>query len=513
MKAGEMPGDERAAEAGAVSFGIDAFEVDDRLRLFHWTAADRRADYLRVLRAMDRARANYVVLVHANDLTAALAEDPAGEALDAAEVTRLLDQLHAYQVVDRSYDGARAANLAEYRNRHYVYQFTEAGYRAYRAVEDVLGASAADVSLSRLVLPELLDDLVALRAATAARDAEEVYRKLTRLDDTLSDMASRAARFYLMLGDLARPQEASVETFLAHKDALLAHMREFTTELARYAPKLAAATRDIEADGVDRMIELAALADERLFRSPAERLADWHQRWRGLTHWFIAGESGAPEVERLQSGTVTAIAQVLALLRRITEARTRGVSRESQLRHLAEWFTRVPSEDAAHALFGAVFNLRAPRHVSVVHADPELIPTRRSWWDAPAVPIARTLVETGKPPSPGRPARIERNDAQRRRLRETQLAEHQARITAAASLAAGLDERVLDEEETELLFDLLSVALTTRARVAGTARFSGSGTAYGVKLTLVPHPAPTTVDTVRGRLHLDRHRLSVEPVS
>jgi uncharacterized protein (TIGR02677 family) len=497
------------------SFGIDAFELDDRLRLFHWTAADKRTDYLRVLRAMDRARANYLVLVHANDVLALVRELPAvGDSVaDSAEVTRLLDQLHAYRVLDRSYDGARAANLAEYRNRHYVYQFTEAGYRAYRAVEDVLGASTADVSLSRLVLAELLDDLVSLGEATAAGDAEGVYRKLTRLDDTLSDMASRAARFYLMLGDLARPQEASVEVFLAHKDALLAHMREFTTELARYAPKLAAATEDIESRGIQRMIELAAHADERIFRSPADRLADWNQRWRGLAHWFVASQAGPPEVERLQSGTVSAISQVLTLLRRITETRTRGVSRETQLRHLAEWFARTPSEDAAHALFGAVFNLREPRHVGVVHPDPELIPTRHSWWEAPAVPIARTLVETGKPPTPGRPARLERNDAQRRRMRDAQLADHQARIAAASCLAEGLDGKVLGEEETELLFDLLGIALTTRAPVAGTTRYSGSGSSYGVKLVLIPHPTPTTVDTVRGRLHLDNHRLTVEAAS
>ncbi|MEV0291445.1 MULTISPECIES: TIGR02677 family protein [unclassified Kribbella] len=491
-------------ETDRSAFGIDAFELDDRLRLFHWTAADKRTDYLQVLRAMDRARANYQVLVHANDIL------PLTSELDSDEITRILDQLHAYRVVDRSYDGARAASLAEYRNRHYVYQFTEAGYRAYRAVEDVLGASVADASLSRLVLPELLDDLVALGEAVASDNSEDVYRRLTRLDSKLSDLAARAARFYLMLGDLAKPQEASVEIFLAHKDALLAHMREFTTELARYAPKLAAATAQVESHGVQRMVELAAEADERIFRSPAERVADWHQRWRGLTHWFVAGEDGAPEVERLQSGTVSAIAQVLAMLRRLTEARTRGVSRESQLRHLAEWFARTPNEDAAHALFGAVFNLRVPRHVGVVHADPELIPARRSWWEAPAVPIARTLVETGKPPSPGRPARIERNDALRRRLREAQLAEHAARIGAASSLADGLDGRVLDEDETELLFELLSVALTTRVPTAGTTRSTGSGTAYGIKLRLVPHPTPTVVDTVRGRLHLDRHRLTVE---
>jgi hypothetical protein len=151
-----------------------------------------------------------------------------------------------------------------------------------------------------------------------------------------------------------------------------------------------------------------------------------------------------------------------------------------------------------------------PRHVSVLHPDAELVPTRRSWWEAPPVEISRTLVETGKPPSPGAPARVERNDASRRRLREAQVAEQQARRAAAGKLAsAGVYGRTLDEEETELLLGLLDIALNARVPVSGTARSSGS--AYGVKLTLSPHPESSTVDTVRGRLHLDRLLLSVVP--
>jgi uncharacterized protein (TIGR02677 family) len=501
------------AEGDGETFGIETFAMDDRLRLFTFTAVEKRTEYLWTLRAFDHARSNYVVLLHANDVLAYLtdlrSEHPEVPPFDnAAELTPLLDQLDGWQVLDRSFDGTRAANLTEYRNRHYVYQFTQAGYRAYRAVEDVLGASMDDATLSRLVFAELLADLTMLATANTEGDAEEVYRKLTRLDTTLSDMAARAAHFYLMLGDLSRTNDISPEIFLAHKDALLAHMREFTSELARYTPKLAAAIAAVEATGVDRLVEHAATADERIFRSPAERLADWQQRWSGLRHWFTADNTVFSEAERLQAGTVSAIAAVLALLRRVTEARRGGVSRESQLRHLAAWFAAAPSENAAHALFTSAFNLHQPRHVSVTYPDPELIPTRRSWWEAPPVEISRTLVETGKPPSPGPPGRVERNDASRRRLRERQLAEQRARRDAAEALTAGgVYGRTLGEAETDLLLALLDVALSARVPVAGTA--GGSGTAFGARLTLSPHPESTVVDTVRGRLHLDRLKLTV----
>ena len=506
-------------------FGVESFEQDDRLRLFAFTTAERSRHYLWALRAMEHSRANYVVLLHASEVANSLRElrsEYGGKAdvpgLSAEDLSPMLDQLYFWGLLERSYDGARAASLAEYRNRHYVYQFSQPGYRAYRAVEDVLGARLDDVTLSRLVLPELLADLQDLAQANRAGDAELVYRKLNRLDSALADMAERAARFYLMLSELSHSTESSAEVFLTHKDALLAHLREFSSELERYAPRLAAAVADVAATGVEELLERAAEADERIFRTPVDRLADWRQRWAGLVNWFTAdtentassrASSRRSEADRLQDGTISAVAAVLALLRRVTEARRGGVSRESQLRHLAAWFSRAPDLDAAHALFGVVFDVGETRHVSGVHPDPELIPTRRSWWEAPPVEISRTLVETGRVASPGAPARLERNEGGRRRLHETQAAEQQARAAAAVSLAAsGLSHgRVLTEEETALLLSLLDIALSARVPVSGRAPTTGSS--HGVRLTLTPSDVTTSVPTVRGTLHLDRMSLAL----
>jgi uncharacterized protein (TIGR02677 family) len=491
------------------SFGIDAFTVDDRLRLFHFAAAEKRHEYLWLLRALDRARANYQVLVHASDVREVLgqmaAQHPAAGTVGDAAV--LLDALAEWQVLDRCYDGTRAANLAEYRNRHYVYQFTQAGYRAFRAVEEVLTASLEDAQLSRLVFPDILADLRALAEAVRSADAAEVYRKLSRLDGGLADMAQRAARFYLLLGDLARTNDTRPEVFLAHKDALLTHMREFHSELARFAPLLAAAVAEVDATGTERLAGLAAAADESLFRGEAQRVADWRERWDGLAQWFGgAGGGRHSEAERLQDATVTAIANVTALLRRVTESRRGGVSRESQLRHLAHWFTACPADDDAHALFQAVFGLGAPRHVSAVHEDPEAVSSRLSWWDAAPVELSRTLVRTGRSAALHGPGRIQRNDEQKQRLRAEQLKATAQRRTAAASLASdGVYGRVLDEPETQALLGLLDVALSARVPVSAAA----SGSAHGVRLILRPARGSTTVRTVRGRLHLDGLALEV----
>ena len=493
---------------------VSALMQEDRLKLFAFTVAEKRTEYLAVLRAFDTARANYVVLLHAAEIADTLARTaPDDEQLSAAEIGPLLEQLHSWELLERSYDGSRAATLAEYRNRHFVYQFSQAGYKAFRAVEDVLGARLDDASLSRLVLPELLADMHELAEANRQRDGDRIYRKLSRLDSTLSEMATRAAHFYLVLGDLVRTTEITPEAFLVHKDALLTHMREFSSDLTRYAPKLAEAIAVVESTGISELIERAAISDERMFLTVDERRSDWAARWAGLSHWFVSAEADSSESERLREGTMSAIAAVLSLLRRVTETRRGGVSRESQLRHLAGWFANTPTEESAHALFHAVFGLGKPRHLSMVHPDADIIPTSRTWWEAPPVEISRTLAETGRTPTPGLPGRVQRNDGSIRRLREQQLAAQRSRSSAASSLASsGVYERTLNEEETEVLLSLLNAALTARVRVSG--RTSGSvGSDSGVKLTLSDSATSTVVRTTRGRLHLDRLQLEVAAVA
>jgi uncharacterized protein (TIGR02677 family) len=498
-------------DTATASFGLDDFGLDDRLRLFSYVNAENGVAYLWLLRAFDAARSSYHVVLHASEVQTALAglaqahpgcPDPA-----TLELPRLLDALVGWGVLDRSQDGARAATLAEYRNRHSVYQFTEAGYRAHRAVESVLAAGLDDSTLSRLVFADLLADLKALRDANEAGDAEEVYRKLNRLDRALADVAERAARFYHMLGDLSRTHDVRPEAFLAHKDALLAHLRDFHDELQRYTPRLREAVHEVEDTGLERMIEAAAEADERLFATPVERLADWRRRWAGLRSWLAPTGDTPSEADRLAGATMAAIGDVLALLRRVTEARRGGVSRESQLRHLAAWFTGAGSDDAAHAIFDVVFGLGASRHVGVAHADPESIASRLSWWEAPAVELSRTLVQHGRMPGQGngRPARIERSEASRRVLRERQLAEERRQSEAAAGL---VDAMVLDDAQSGALRRLLDIALA--ARVAGRPEVPLAAAAFGVRLTLTPCPGRfTTVVTDSGRLHLDGFEVSV----
>src|SRR6266700_5084073 len=231
---------------------LDALAVSDRFRLFNFTRRDDHVAYLWVLRALDRLRAVHQVQAHTDDVAAALAELAAvHDEVPGPDGTlrEKLDALAEDGMVHRLEDAARAGSLARYRNRQSVYQFSELGYRAYTAVEDVLRARVRDANLSRLVFSDILEDLRALHAATRDADGDQVYRRLSRLDTVLDDMSRRAAQFHLTLGESMRSTDTSPETFMKYKNALLTHMTDFMAELDRYLPRLAAAVAAVEAAG------------------------------------------------------------------------------------------------------------------------------------------------------------------------------------------------------------------------------------------------------------------------
>jgi uncharacterized protein (TIGR02677 family) len=529
------------------SLDLDALAVSDRFRLFNFTRRDDHVAYLWVLRALDRLRGVHQVQAHTDEVAAALAELAAVHdevpCLDGSLRERL-DALADDGMVHRLEDPSRAGSLARYRNRQSVYQFSELGYRAFAAVEDVLSARIRDANLSRLVFSDILDDLKALAAASRAHDKEQVYRRLSRLDTVLDDMSRRAAQFHLTLGEIIRSTDTAPDTFLRYKNALLTHMTDFMAELDRYLPRLAAAVAEVEAAGTeaeaagaeasgananagapnpDAMLRLAADADERPFLGRDELLDDWRRRWAVLRAWFAAGDSSdaaaaaaaaaaaESRAEGLRTATRAAVSGVIALLRQVTEAQRGGVNRSSQLRHLARWVFDAPDEGAAYALMSAAFNIRSARHLGAAHDDAEQIGARTTWWDAPGVEISVTLFRRGKAPTPGVPQPARSNAAVKAELRRRQAAERQAEREAAGRLLqSGAHVRVLDDAETRVLLRLLTLATEARTVVAGRLT-SASGGNDVLTMRLIPSQAGSAVQTKNGVLHLPGFELRLEP--
>ena len=493
---------------------LDALAVSDRFRLFNFTRRDDHVAYLWVLRALERLRAVHQVQAHSEDVAQALSELARNHgdvpAIEDAKLRERLDALAEDQILHRLEDASRAGSLARYRNRQSVYQFSELGYRAYAAVEDVLKARVRDANLSRLVFSDILEDLRGLAKATRDGDQDQVYRRLSRLDTVLDDMSRRAAQFHLTLGEIVRSTDTSPDTFLRYKNALLTHMTDVMAELDRYLPRLAAAVGDVDEA---QMIRLAAAADDRPFLSHDDRTDDWRRRWAALHAWFADNSDGETEnkAEGLRAATRSAVSGVIALLRQVTEAQRGGVNRSSQLRHLAEWVFNAPDEPAAHALMTAAFNLRSARHMGGAHDDADLISSRATWRDAPGVEISVTLFRRGKAPTPGVPQPARNNPAVKAELARRQAAQRQAERQAARSLLDnGAHQRVLDDAETRVLLRLLTLATEARTVVSGRLATATGGNDV-LTMRLIPSDRGSAVATSNGVLHLPGFELELQP--
>jgi len=501
---------------GRRALDLDSLAVSDRFRLFNFTRRDDHVAYLWVLRAMDRLRAVHHVQVDSDQVASALTE--LSELYEDVptidgDLRSRLDALHEDRVVHRFDDASRAGNLVRYRNRQSVYQFSELGYWAYTAVEDLLEARIQDANLSRLVFSDILEDLKALAAANRAGETEQVYRRLSRLDSVMVDMGRRSAQFHVTLGEIVRSTDTSPDLFLRYKNALLTHMTDFMAELDRYLARLGRAVQEVEDTGLGTLLARAAEADERPFMAYGERLDEWGRRWTALRDWFAADVVGDSRAGELRAATRTAVSGVIALLRQITEAQRGGVNRATQLRHLAEWVWGAPDTAAAHALMSGAFNLRSARHLGGAHDDAEQISDRATWWDAPGIELSISLFRTGKAPTTGVPQPVRANAGARVELRRRQAAERAAEREAAGRLLGeGPYDRVLDETETQVLLKLLTRALEARTVVAGRLG-AASGASDTVMMRLSPSAAGSTVATTRGVLHLPGFSVELAPAA
>ncbi len=493
--------------------GLDSVAVGDRFRLFNFTRREDYLAYLWVLRALDQLRGLHIAQSHTDDVAAVLAELAAtseGVPDSGHNLRDRLDSLVDDGVLHRLEDASRAGTLARYRNRQSVYQFSELGHRAYIAVEGVLAARVQDANLSRLVFSDILRDLHDLANANRSGDGDELVRRLSSLDRVTQDLARRSAQFHLTLGDITRSTDTSPEVFLRYKNALMAHMSDFMAELDRYLPRLAAAVGEVEATGLDKLLDLIAAADERPLMTSDEVRQDWQRRWTGVRAWFVTGPaSHSSRATELGQATRAGVSTVIALLRQITEAQRGGVNRATQLRELAGWVTSVADDDAAHALMSAAFNLRLARHLGGVHDDTDLISPHLSWQDAPGVEIAVPLFRRGKVPGVGVPQRIGAQPGLRAELRRRQAGQRAAERQAGRQLLkADLAQAVLDEAQTGVLLKLLTRALEARSVVAGQIT-GGTGANDVLTLRLVPAAEGSRVRTPNGILHLPGLRLEI----
>lgn len=475
----------------------------DRLRLFRFAGAENGSLYVRLLRGLDRGRESYELFVGPERI-AELAE---GEPLGADELQRALDQLVDWNVLERSQDGARVRTLADFRRRRSRYGLSSTGLAAWTAVRGLLDADPQPPELRRLAFASLLDALHALAVAVQCGDAEATNRHLHDTDRTLSELAERSTRFSVGLASALRSAEATPELFLTFKDRLLAHLDAFLVALQGHLPGLAVAVSAVESAGVERMLDLATQAESADAIAAADvRRAHWAACWLGVVAWF--GRSAGPnKAEQLDLSATTGIRELLALLRRVVEARREGVSRATQLESLATWLQGL-DDPSARALFQAALSVRTVRWLRTFREDPRAIEPGLSWRIAPPDPISHSLRHHGRQGSTGRAPPVREVELLDAMLRRRVAANREAARQVGASVLHAVEQgRPLTADELRTVLDLLGRALATGAPQRG--RLGREG---GLVLRLDPDPHVTSLLVAEhGTIQVPNARLTLTP--
>jgi len=461
--------------------------------------------YAAILSVLVAAKERYQVEVRTEHLAAELS----GAGHDVSHLAQQLVQLEDWGAVTWTQDTNRVARLEEFRRRRELWHLTPAGQAAHDAVIRVLGAAEQSGSLQRALFRDIRENLEELTAAVDEGDATATYLRLRDLDGALRDLAANARDFHATMGELRREHEVAPERFLAYKHLLIDYLQQFLDEVIRHRLTIASLILDVERRGVDRVVQLAAEGDDSagLFVDVVALAARWHERWEGLVAWFRPGLGRPSGVEELAGATTSAIRDLMALLRRLTESATRPITRASELRHLARWFLRCDAEEA-HRLFDASFGLAQPIHLGAAVVDPDIDSGGASWWEADPVEVPVTLRRYGKraAPPPPRPA----DDFSG--VKEGLAAEHgryrAARLEAASGLGARpVEDRRLPRGEFTLLLELLDRGLHRRPL---NGKFKVEVEAEGVRLSLASADVTTRVHGPGGALTLDGLALEVQ---
>jgi len=497
---------ETEAHIARASLVARALDSDERVQLQVLRAATEATApiYGAILEVLVAAKGRYQIQVRTDEIAAELAAN----ALETSNLTSSLEQLKDWGAVTWSQDTSRVARLEDFHRRRELWQLTAAGHTAHESILRVLGAAEQQGSLQRALFRDIRENLDALTAAVDEGDATATYLRLRDLDGALRDLATNARDFHATMAELRREQELAPERFLAYKHLLIDYLQQFLDDLFRYRSQIAAQVAAIEDQGVDRVVRLAADGDDSggLF-GDHDLVARWRDRWIGLAGWFRA-EGGRKNAgaDELAAATTTAIRDLMAFLRRLTESATRPITRASELVYLARWFNRCESGEA-HRLFDAAFGLAPPNHLGQEDDDPDRTSAAVSWWDAPPVDVPVTLREYGRrAPAPPPAAAVDYREA-KARLAVEHRHSRTAHIDAASRLAARpIEERILTAGEMSLLLELLDRALHQRP-VEGD--FKVEVEAEGVRLILATGDGAAVITTTAGTLTLPGAELEV----
>jgi uncharacterized protein (TIGR02677 family) len=506
---------------------------------FAHLSAPNASLYRDVLATFARARDRFIVHMRPEDVSADL-----GRPGDTEPVVAALQQLVEWGNLRADPDTSRVTTVEDFHRARYLYQLTAAGQAAEEAIavyEEALGRRGALQSVALEDIAAQLRALAEMVAADAAHlDPAKVHLLLLGLAERFTGLADNAQAFMASLRRVIDFSDGDVDAFVAYKQRLIDYINRFIADLANRGAEIAALLGRVEADGVDRLLVVAARreaadavpddgtdttgagagASAAYDAAVAASLDAWRNRWRGLRDWFLSADARHPSQARLLRGAaVTAITQLIDTVAALNERRSGRSDRSADFRTLARWFAETPDDASAHRLWRAAFGLTPARHLTVtsetVAAWEEQEPSPNTpWRQAPPVRISPQLRKTGAYERRGQPNRVADRTEQRRLLAEQATLEaeqveaaRQRLATAGPTLLSELGE--LDRHAFRLFLGVLGDALAARLPGEDEVKTTTSDGTMEIRLSLVPGGGQVEIETEDGVLRGPEHIVEI----
>lgn len=468
---------------------------DANRRVFHHLAAPKVGAYRAILRLFVAAKERFEIALRPSDILARL---DAGEQRqtgleDEDLVTSSLGSLCDWGNLSAARDVVSARTIDEYLRPKLLYQLTQAGDLAERALVEFDKGLARPGELSASALRDIAEALDELQGLMES-DELDAGKAVRTLNDLVSRFDRLVARAQMFIGGLQREldrPEAEESSFLALKEELLGYLDRFVKELVNSTYRVSRSLQKLEGRDIGPALEAAAIAElkDALLPTEAQRsralqnaLRTWRGRWEGLRGWFIGAHDHPAHAESLRARALAAIPALLERVQRMHALRANRADRATDFLTLARWFAEAPEEDDLHRLWRVAFGLHSCRHlrvnVSTLQSWAEIEDRERpSWETCPPYLITITQWERGRSGARGKPPSIIDRSAARAALRAQADAESRVLNEARKAIAKRTPCSLSELEGLDLPgFDVLMDAVGEAYAVIGYGETTGIAT-------------------------------------
>lgn len=453
------------------------------VELFRFATTERAELNTAVLYAFGAANERLETWLTLGDVAARLQTVGHVTPVTDEDLVPVLDQLRDWQLIDRTQDHAAHYSTAEdFERNNLRYSLTRHGEAALEGFSRAAAVLEATGALQTAVLDAIagrLDELAAMLTDPAASD-RRVYSTLAELEGHLESLVAGVKQFNGELQRLLRDDSGALDTFHEVKQATIAYLQEFVTNLDNRQRAIAASVARIEAHGLPGLQQRALRGADLPALPRTDPSIAWLEqrtaRWDGLRAWFRPADGTAPRAAALQDVARRAIVALMRVLERHTEARRRASSAAADFRALARAFAACPTSADAHRLAAAAFGLWPARHTQLGLDDEDLVPPATPWADAPPVPVSPHLRTRGRVDQHAGATATVRDVRELRRARQHRAAHERAELEAAwGRLSTAGPVRLsglgsLEHSRFERLLELLGRALSAPPDAAGHRR-------------------------------------------